>query len=155
AEKYWRAVEKAIADGISDASNPRRGPFVLLCSTADMFTFERALKAVPQQGFSLQSSAMSQVQTIIAYDGWTGSRGNKPTSYAGVTSGKAYLIDVSHKLEDFQSYVKIPLRMTMGQGDASRFIMAENIYDTHFGVFADPARAVQEITLPTSTSGQA
>jgi len=58
-------------------------------------------------------------------------------------------------MTDFQSYIKIPLRMTMGNPDVSRFIMAQNIYDTHFGMFADPTRAVQKITLPTATSGQA
>lgn len=154
-EKYLRAIEQAIIDGTTDKKNPRRGPFVLLCSTNDLFTFERALRVVPQEGFDIQSSAIGQIRTIIAYDGWTGTRGKIEVEYDGVASGTAYLIDISNKMTDFQSYTKIPLRMTMGNPDVSRFIMAQNIYDTHFGMFADPTRAVQKITLPTATSGQA
>lgn len=154
-EKYLRVIEQAIIDSTQDTKNPRRGPFVVLCNPSDQFTFERALRIVPQQGFDLQSSAIGQVRTLISYNGWTGTRGKLATTYAGVPSGKAYLIDISNKMTDFQGYVKIPLRMTMGNPDVSRFIMAQTVYDTHFGVFADPVRAVQEITLPTPTSGQA
>jgi len=154
-EKYLRALEQAMTDGVNDTSNPRRGPYALLCNTADQFTFERALQVVPQQGFDLQSSAIGNIRALIAYNGWTGYRGKKTTTYSGVPSGKAYLIDLSNKMSDFQGYVKIPLRMQTGNADVSRFIMAQMVFDTHFGVFADPARAVQEITLPTSASGAA
>ena len=153
-EKYLRTLEKAMTDGVLDAKNPRRGPYILVCNTADVFTFERALGRVQQEGFDLQSSALSRVQAIIEYNGWTGTRGLKTTTYAGVPSGKAYLVDIGNKNYDFQSLVSQPLQMTMGNPDISRFIMEQNVWDTYFGVFADPVRAVQEITLPTATSGQ-
>lgn len=154
-EKYLRTIEKAMTDGVADTTNPRRGPYILICNTAAVFTFERALGRVPQEGFDLQSSAIGRIQGIIEYNGWTGTRGKKTTTYSGVTSGKAYLVDIGNRIYDFQSYVKQPLQMTMGNPDVSRFIMEQNVWDTYFGVFADPARAVQEITLPTATSGQA
>jgi hypothetical protein len=154
-EKYLRTLEQAMIDGINDTSNPRRGPYVLLCNTADLFTFERALRVVTQEGFDIQSTAINQIRNVIAYNGWTGTRGKKATTYSGVASGKAYLIDISMKMMDFQSYVKIPLRMTMGNPDVSRFIMSQTVYDTHLGAFAAPARAVQEITLPVAASGAA
>lgn len=154
-EKYLRTLEKAMTDGIADATNPRRGPYVLLCNTADVFTFERALGRVPQEGFDLQSSAIGRIQTVIEYNGWTGVRGKKSTTYAGVTSGKAYLVDIGNRMYDFQSYIKQPLQMTTGNPDVSRFIMEQMVWDTYLGVFADPSRAVQEITLPTASSGQA
>ena len=154
-EKYLRTLEKAMTDGIADTTNPRRGPYVLLCNTADVFTFERAVGRVAQDGFDQQSSALNRVTTIIEYNGWTATRGKKATTYAGVPSGKAYLVDIGNRVYDFQSYVKQPLQMTMGNPDVSRFIMEQNVWDIYFGIFADPARAVQEITLPVAASGQA
>ncbi|HRF96995.1 MAG TPA: hypothetical protein PLZ51_17425 [Aggregatilineales bacterium] len=155
AEKYLRTLEAAMTAGVNDTTNPRRGPYVLLCNTGDVFTFERALGRVPQQGFDMQSSALSRIQTVIEYNGWTGTRGLKTTAYAGVPSGKAYLVDVGNRVFDFQSIISQPLQMTMGNPDVSRFIMEQNVWDTYFGVFADPARAVQEITLPVAASGAA
>jgi len=34
-EKYLRAIEAGITHGVADTTNPRRGPYVLLCSTGD------------------------------------------------------------------------------------------------------------------------
>jgi hypothetical protein len=152
-EKYLRALEAAISNAAEDTTNPRPGPYVLMVRSSDMFTFERALLRSPQQGFSLQSSAMDQIAGLIAYNGWTGTRGKKTVSYAGVPSGKAYLIDISNRDMDFQSYVKQPLRRQLGEKDSSRFILEQVIWDSRFGVFADPARAVEELTLPTADSG--
>lgn len=154
-EKYLRALEAAMTAGVTDTTNPRRGPYAIICNSADVFTFERALGRVPQQGFDLQSTAFSRIQTIIEYNGWTGTRGKKSTSYAGVPSGKAYLVSLGNRNEDLQSYIKQPLQMTMGNPDVSRFIMAQNVWDTYFGVYANPAACVEEITLPVAASGAA
>lgn len=152
-EKYLRTIEQAIINGSTDTSNPRRGPYALLVSTADIFTVERALNRVGQEGFDSQSSALGRVQSVIAYDGWTGTRGKKSVTYSGVSSGTAYLIDLSNRTMDYQSYVKTPLRMQMGNEDISRFIMAQTVWDTRFGAFADPVRSVEEITWPMAASG--
>jgi hypothetical protein len=153
AEKYMRALESAIATASTDSTNPRRGPYVLVCSSADQFTFERALGRVPQQGFDVQSSARGRVSSILVYDGWSGSRGKKATSYTGVSSGTAYLVDTSQRDFDFQSYFKHGLRQRMGNEDVIRFIMAQTVWDVRLGVFADPVRAAHKITLPTGASG--
>jgi len=150
-ERYLRTFEAAITASVEDKNNPRRGPYVVLCSTSDVFTIERALQVVQQQGFSVQSSAIGRIQAVIAYDGWTGTRGKKQISYEGVDAGKCYLIDVANRSIDFQSWVKQPLRTQRGDGDLSRFIVEQVIWDTRFGVFADPARAVEEITLPAAS----
>ncbi|RMH11470.1 MAG: hypothetical protein D6698_16350 [Gammaproteobacteria bacterium] len=155
AEKYLRAVEAAIEASRTDSTNPRRGPYDLLISSSDAFTMERALNRVPQQGFDLQSSAINLIQNVIVYDGWTGSRGKKSTTYAGVTSGKAYLISKGYRETDFQSMVKQSLDMAMGNPDVSRFIEEKTVWDTYLGVYANPSAAVQEITLPTAGSGAA
>jgi hypothetical protein len=152
-EKYMRTFEAAITASVMDKKNPRRGPYLLLCSSADLWTLERALGRVPQQGFDAQSSARNRIRTIVAYDGWTGTRGKKSVSYDGVAAGETYLIDLANRTMDFQSFFKQPLRVQQGDGDASRFIMAETIFDSRFGVFADPLRSVHKITLPVAASG--
>ena len=155
-EKYARAVEAAMTNAIADTTNPRRGPYALLIGSGDALTMERALNRVPQQGFEQQTvSAINRIQSMIVYDGWTGTRGKKATSYAGVTSGKAYLIHIGNRMEDFQSLVKQALRMQTGNPDLARFILAKTVWDSRFGAFADPLRAVEEITLPTAASGAA
>jgi len=148
-ERYLRTFEEAISAAVGDTTNPRRGPYVILCATANVFTIERALRVVAQQGFDAQSSAISRIQGVIAYDGASLTRGLKTTSYAGVSSGFCYLVDISNRDTDFQSWVKQPLRVQRGEGDMSRFVVEKVVFDTRFGVFADPARAVENITLPT------
>jgi hypothetical protein len=148
-EDYLLTLEAAITAARTDTSNPRRGPYNLLVSSANLFSFEKALSRVPQFGVDLQAgSAISAVQNVIAYDGWTGTRGGKSVSYAGVTANKAYLVDTANKMLDFKSYMKQDLRLDGEQMDASRFT-TQRVYDTYFGVYANPLRSVEEITLPT------
>jgi len=154
-EKYLRAIEAAITHAIADATNPRRGPFALLVATGDVFTVERALNRVPQQGFDLQSSAIGRIQSVIAYDGWSGARGKKATSYAGATVGTGYLVDLGNRMMDFQSYVKQPFRRQSQPGDMKKFVVEEVIWDTRLGVYANPTAAVEEITWPLAASGEA
>jgi hypothetical protein len=149
-EKYLRTIEDAITASRTDTSNPRRGPYDLLVAVGDLFMVERALSRVPQEGVQLQSSAIGMIQNVIAYDGWTGTRGLKDTTYTGVTAGTAYLISKSHRYWDFQSWVKQSLEQVMGNADVSRFIEAQVVWDLHRGVYANPLRAVEEITWPTS-----
>lgn len=148
-ERYLRTFEAAMANAVQDTTNPRRGPYALMVSTANLFTAERALTRVAQQGITAQSSALGRISTVIAYDGWTGTRGNKQTSYSGVTPGKAYLIDLSNRDMDYQSYFKHGLRRVVGESDMSRFILEQIIWDSRFGVYANPLASVEEITLPT------
>jgi hypothetical protein len=150
AEKYLRTVEDAIAASMADTTNPRRGPYALLVSSANFFTMERALTRVPQEGLSVQSSAVGRVRHLIAYDGWSGTRGKKSVSYAGVTAGKAYLISLAQREQDHQAYEKQPLTGTPGGGDASRFILENVVFDAYFGVYCNPTASTEEITLPTS-----
>ena len=150
-EKYLRAMEQAIIDAVGEASDPRREPYELVISTANLFTMERALTIVPQQGITLQSSALSRIRRIIAYDGWTGTMGQKTTTYSGVAAGTAYLVDVGQKARNMRSYVKHGLRRTMGNPDVSRFILEQTVWDSRLGTYADIAAGVQEVTLPIAS----
>lgn len=149
-EKYLRTLEQSIVDSVGDATNPRRGPYVLLVSTANLFTAERALTVVPQQGITQQSSAVSRVNTLVGYDGWTGNRGEKIISYSGVPAGKAYLIDQGLQRRHFRSYVKQGLQRENGNPDVSRFILEQSVWDIWLGSYTDALGGVQEITWPTA-----
>lgn len=151
--KYANTLEAAVAAAASDKKNPRRGPYDLLVASANAFTWEKALRGVPQQGTSEQSSIINRIRNIIVYDGWTGDQGAKTVTYDGVTAGKAYLVDLSLRNRHFRSYVKQDLQSTMGNPDVSRFILEETVWDAWFGTYADPTGAVHEITTPTAASG--
>lgn len=148
-EDFFLTIEDAITNAKTDATNPRRGPYVLLISSAQMFTVEKALMRVPQQGASQQSSALDMIRSVIAYDGWTGTRGGKSTTYAGVTSGTGYLVSLQYQDQDFQSYMKQDLMQDPNEDyDLSRF-MTQLAWDCYFGAYANPTRAVEEITWPS------
>jgi len=146
-EDYMLTIEDAITNSMTDTDNPRRGPYAILCSAANLFTIEKALTRVPQEGVSLQSRAIDMVRSVIAYDGWTGTRGSKSTTYSGVSSGTAYLISLQYQGYDFQSYMKQDLLQEGEQQDISR-LLTQTVWDTYFGVYANPVGAVEEITLP-------
>lgn len=148
AEDILLTLEAAIVAARADTSNPRRGPYNLLIASADMFRVERALMRVPQQGFTQQSSAIGMIQNVIVYDGWSGTRAGKATSYSGVTANKAYLIDTANKMFDAKSYVKQDLRLDGEDMDASRF-MTQRVYDLYQGVYCNVLRSTEEVTLPS------
>lgn len=146
-EDFMLTIEAAIANARADTTNPRRGPYALLVSNANIFTVEKALTRVPQQGVELRSRAIDAIQTVIAYDGWTGTRGRKTTSYAGVTSGKAYLIDLANRVEDHRSFIKQDLMEEGTEEDLSRFL-TQIVYDTYFTAYANPIASTEEVTWP-------
>lgn len=148
--KYLRTLEQAIMDSQEDTTNPRNGPYKLLVAPGNQFMVERALNRVGQEGYQLQSSAIDQIQEVIVYNGWSGTRGKKRTTYSGVTSGIGYLISLGYQEEDFQFYIKQDLEVTQGNPDVSRFILEQTVWDTYFGAYAAPTRAIQKITWPTS-----
>jgi hypothetical protein len=149
-EKYLRTLEDAITNSKTDGTNRRPGPYALLVNAGQAFTMERALFKVAQTGFTKQSSAIDAIRDVIVYDGWSGTRGKKATTYAGVTTGKAYLVNLGYKDQDFQSYIKQDLMSEMGNPDISRFIKEQIVWDTFLGVYSNPVGSVEEITLPTS-----
>jgi hypothetical protein len=146
AEDLFLTIQAGISASRTDTTNPRRGPYILLVSSADLFRVEMALTRVPQEGFTRQSSAIDMISAVIAYDGWTGTRGAKATTYTGVTSGKAYLINTGYRGMDFQSYVKQDLQQEGTQEDVSRFL-TQVVYDSYLGVYANPTASVEEVTI--------
>lgn len=148
-DEYITALEDAIVASQEDATNPRRGPYVLLIAPGDQFKVSNALKRRLQDGINVQSDAIAAIRDVIIYGGWTGTRGDLTTAYSGVSTGTGYLISLQYRSQDFQSFVKRSLQAAMGNPDVSRFILEQIVWDVHMGVYANPLRAVEEITWPT------
>lgn len=147
-EDFMLTIEAAITASKGDTTNPRRGPYDLLISSAQEVVIEKALTVVPQQGVTLRSRVLDSIRNIIVYDGWTGTRGLKTTTYTGVSSGTGYLISQQFQDQDFQSYVKQDLMQEGEERDLSR-LLTQVVWDTYHGVYANPTAAVEEITWPS------
>lgn len=147
-EDYMLTLEDAVVNSKADTANPRRGPYILLVSSANAFMWEKALMQVPQEGMTLQTRSLyPQIRDVIVYDGWSGSRGSgAATSYGGVSADMAYLVSLQYQPMDFQSYEKQALRNEGSETDLSRF-MTQTVWDSYYGVYANPLRAVEEISL--------
>lgn len=148
-ENYFLTLQDAVTNAKNDTANVRRGPYSLLISSSNMFMMERAFSRVPQQGFTQQSSLIDMVNNVIVYDGWSGTRGLKTVTYSGVTANKAYLISQQYRGQDFRSFEKQSLQNEGMQEDISRFL-TQTVWDSYYGVYANPLRSVEEVTLPTT-----
>jgi hypothetical protein len=92
---------------------------------------------------------VDDIDTIILYDGWSGTVGDKPYSYPGVSAGIAYLIKPKARLwELIRTENGQDLIQETGNPDVSRRIEAQIVNHTYRGVYADIANSVQQITLP-------
>jgi hypothetical protein len=149
AENYMLTLQDAVTNAKADTANPRRGPYTLLIASANMFTMERSLRRVPQTGIDVQSSAIDTIRNVIVYDGWSGTRGAKTVTYSGVTANKAYLISQQYRGQDFRSFEKQALQNEGQETDISRFL-TQSVWDSYYGVYANPLRSVEEVTLPTT-----
>lgn len=147
-EDYLLTLEDAIINSKGDLTNPRHGPYALLVASANVFIWEKALMRVPQQGMSLQApSLFPQIKAVVSYDGWSGQRGSGvAASYAGVTSDMAYLVSLAHQDFDLQSYEKQAMRNEGQETDLSRFL-TQTVWDSYYGVYANPIRCTEEISL--------
>lgn len=149
-ENILRTLENAIIHGVDDNVNRRNGPYIILCSTADQFLLERLLTNVGQLGYQAQSTAIGLISAVIAYNGWSGVRGKKAVTYPGCTTNTFFLISLNNQQEDFQSWTKIDFERSQGNADVSRFILEQVVFQTHRGVFSNPIRAVEKVTIPAS-----
>lgn len=146
-EDFLLTIEDAITNSRADTTNPRQGPYTLLISSSQATIVGKALTVVPQQGVTLRSDILNSINNIVVYDGWTGTRGAVSTTYAGVTSGKGYLVSSQFQDQDFQSFIKQDLAEAGQQQDVSR-LLTQTVWDTMFGVYANPLASVEEITFP-------
>jgi hypothetical protein len=89
--------------------------------------------------------AISQISTLIFYDGDSITVGGKTYTYPGVDPDKAYLIDGQ---KYFRELVKHDLRVDATGADLKKLVANAIVGRSRRGVYAAPANAVEELTLP-------
>lgn len=110
----------------------------ILCSSVDVLLLEDALAGALLP--NLQKSAVGRKllpENIIAWDGFKTKVGAKTYEFDGVTPGEIYLI--SGRKLNFKFYIKHPLRITQGDGDLSRLIVAQVVARGRGGLYAATA----------------
>lgn len=128
---------------INKVTNARRNPSILLCSTANLIDIQEAVGRMVVGGTEYQP--LGQIKSIIAYDGWSVTVGEKTYTYPGVPVGKCYLIDPKRY---FKELIKADLTIESGEPDTTRLVRAPIVAWAMRGVWASPEDAVEEVTLP-------
>ncbi len=137
------ALVHASQDKNTDTGAPRR-PNILLAHSSMRWDFEEVLQRMVIGG--TEYPAVSGIDTMIFYDGWSVAVGEKVVTYPGVDPGKAYLIEGQ---KYFRELVKHDLMVDASGADLSRMVEQQIIGRARRGVVASPANSVEEITLPT------
>ena len=136
------ALAHASKDRNTDTRSPRR-PNILLAHSSKRWDIEEVLQRMVIGG--TEYPAVSGVDTLIFYDGWSTTVGERVYEYPGVDPNKAYLIEGQ---KFFRELVKHDLMVDAGNADLSRLIEELVVARARRGVVASPANAVEEITLP-------
>lgn len=136
-------LKHAAQDRNTDTGAPRR-PSVLLAHSSRRWEIEECLQRMRIGG--TEYPAISQIDTLIFYDGWSINVGEKSYSYAGCDPNKAYLIEPQ---KYFRELVKHDLKVDASGADLKRLIENAVVARARRGVIASPANAVEELTLPT------
>ena len=147
-EDLWVRFYKTLNKALSDARIKKRPGTVLLASSYDRDNIEMALKGGYQIGGTTYP-AVSGIESVIYYDGWTVQVGRRTFEYPGVDHGKAYLI---RPKRGFKELVKQDLRIEATAGDLSRLIESQIIGYAYRGVYAAVEENVQEISLTVTAS---
>lgn len=145
-EKYVSTIEDAVQQA---KARDIRGPYVIITGSLNALKAQKSLLITIQDGNPAKSPVVGMIQSVIEYDGWTGTRGAKATTYTGVSDNVGYLVGLSDRANDFRSYQNQGLDMMEGNPDVSRRIMAQMVWDLDRGVYCDTT-AVQKINWPTS-----
>lgn len=132
----------ASQDKNADTRAPRR-PNILLAHPSQRWDIEECLQRM-QIGGTVYP-AISQIDTLIFYDGWSTLVGEKTHDYSGVASNKAYLIEGQ---KYFRELIKHDLRIDASGADITRLVEDAMVGRARRGVIASPANAVEELTLP-------
>jgi hypothetical protein len=150
---YLEKIRATIRNGLKHAAQDKnnvtgavRKPTVLLASSANQMDITDALSRMVVNG--TEYSALSQITTLIFYDGWSVTVGDKTYAYGGVPANKAYLIDPSRY---FIELIKQDLTIETGSPDITRLTRAPIAAYAMRGVYASPADAVEEVTLPSES----
>lgn len=145
-ENIRATLRQALIDAANDKdpdTGQGRRPTVLLCHPSRRMDIEEALGRL-QIGGTVYPP-LGQIDTIILYDGYSIQAGNQRVDYPGVDPTKAYLIDPQRY---FRELVKFDLRVEAEGPTLTRLLENTLVGWAMRGLYAAPARAVQEVTLP-------
>lgn len=142
-------TRNTILAALRTAADAGRPGSVLLIAGANRYQIADAL-ARRYDNVGNQLPAVDEITTIVIYNGYTITVGEKTYVYTGVTTGRAYLIRPRRK---FMELVRTEggrdmIVLTDNQPDISRGIAAQMVAHTYRGSFADIPASVEEITLP-------
>lgn len=132
----------ASQDKNTDTKAPRR-PNILLAHSSKRWDIEEVLGRMVINGTEYPS--ISNLDTLIFYDGYSITVGEKTYDYPGVDPAKAYLIEGQ---KYFRELIKHDMRVDAGNADLSRLIQNQVVGRFRRGVLASPVNAVEELTLP-------
>jgi hypothetical protein len=135
-------LKHAAQDKNADTGAVRK-PTVLLAHSSNRWDIEECLQRLQIGGTILP--AISQIDTLIFYDGWTVTVGEKTHTYSGCATDKAYLIEPTKR---FRELVKHDLKVDATGADLSRLIEDQVVGRARRGVVTAIAESVEEITLP-------
>lgn len=147
---YLEKLRNTIKNGLIHASEDEntdtkasRKPNILLAHSSKRWDIEECLQRMQINGTIYP--AISQIDTLIFYDGWSTVVGEKTYTYGGVNSGKAYLIEPQ---KYYRELIKHGLRVEAGGADIKRLIKDAVVGVVRRGVIASPPNSVEELTLP-------
>lgn len=146
-EKMRNTIKAALIHASEDkdtSTKAPRKPNILMAHSSRRWDIEECLQRM-QIGGTIYP-AISQIDTLIFYDGWSTVVGEKTYEYSGVNASKGYLIEGQ---KYFRELVKHDLRIDATEGDLKRLIENAIVGRARRGVIASPANAVEEITLPS------
>lgn len=142
-------TRNTLINALRTSVTAKRPGSVLLAATTDRFQIEDAI-ARRYDNVGNQLPGLAAIDTIIYYDGWDVTVGPKTYTYAGVTAGKAYLVQPERKLRELvRTDGGRDLIIERGDGDVSRRVVEQMVANTYRTVYAAVGDAVEEITLPS------
>lgn len=145
-EKLRNTIKNALIhasqDKNTDSGAPRR-PNILLAHSSKQWDIEEVLQRLVIGG--TEYPAISAINTLVFYDGWSTVVGEKTYEYTGCASGKAYLVEGQ---KYYRELVKHDLKVDATGADLSRLVEQQIVGRARRGVIASPVNSVEEITLP-------
>ena len=135
-------LKHAAQDKNTDTKAPRR-PSILMAHSSRRMDIEECLQRMVING--TEYPAISQIDTLIFYDGWSVVVGEKTYTYPGCATNKGYLIEPQ---KYYRELVKHDLRVDATGGDIKRLVEQGIVGRVRRGVIASPANSVEELTLP-------
>lgn len=120
-----------------------RAPNLLLAHSSMRWDLEEALQRFTVN--NVEYPALGGINTIVFYDGYTITVGERTFTYPGCPTNLAYLIQPQRY---FLELVKHDLMIDAERGDLMRLIAQQMVARARRGVMASVSNAVEEITLP-------